>query len=477
MQDNKRSKKQETENIIKDGKKIMRKKDSKIERFKDSKIISAFCILLMLLASTSYASRNDAGENAASFLEVMKGAVPAAMGEAFVAVTDYPMQGMFYNPGQLVYLKRKNILFTHQNLIQDIDYESLMFGIPLNQESVIGVGLDYVDLGKVKRTTIQSFNQGINLGTASGNDLMLSAYYARPITESLGIGAGIKWVREKLDEKAANSVSIDAGLIYKLPIRELTFGVSLRNLGTKLKFYSDKENIPLTLQTGFQYLSPNKRFRVCIDADKVRREEIGLHCGGELMIKEILFLRMGYNSAIDVDNGLTLGFGIKYYNIGFDYAYVPFGDIGRNHRFSGYCEFGKSYKEEETTSFIEKIRERFKKKKRVEIIKEEAKEEKEEVRVIEPRYGPFIGVGESKRDWLDELLPIVFKTQIELAGKDISPANQLAGRYYIYEEETIIKIHLEIDLIDEAGTIIKTLSRDGELNRIIILIQELIKQL
>jgi hypothetical protein len=51
------------------------------------------------------------------------------------------------------------------------------------------------------------------------------------------------------------------------------------------------------------------------------------------------FLRAGYNSnnqfsGLEGLRGLSLGMGLQAGNLGFDYAFVPFGILGEAHRFS-----------------------------------------------------------------------------------------------------------------------------------------------
>jgi hypothetical protein len=55
-------------------------------------------------------------------------------------------------------------------------------------------------------------------------------------------------------------------------------------------------------------------------------------------------LRVGYegrNKDIPGFNWINLGFGFEYLDYKFDYAFVPYGDIGMTHRFSFGIKFGK----------------------------------------------------------------------------------------------------------------------------------------
>jgi hypothetical protein len=56
--------------------------------------------------------------------------------------------------------------------------------------------------------------------------------------------------------------------------------------------------------------------------------------GGEYLIKEVLYLRAGYQTGYD-NRGLSAGAGFVYKEFRIDYAFVPYqSDLGNSHRFS-----------------------------------------------------------------------------------------------------------------------------------------------
>ena len=46
----------------------------------------------------------------------------------------------------------------------------------------------------------------------------------------------------------------------------------------------------------------------------------------------MLSIRAGWDGAAVIDNGLTVGGGVKLKGMNIDYSFVPFGDVGNNHR-------------------------------------------------------------------------------------------------------------------------------------------------
>ena len=72
-----------------------------------------------------------------------------------------------------------------------------------------------------------------------------------------------------------------------------------------------------------------------------------LQMGVEDVVHEFLSLRAGYR-AVYADTqilgltGLSVGLGLQIQNLGIDYAYLPYGDLGTTHRISLNYAFGKT---------------------------------------------------------------------------------------------------------------------------------------
>ncbi len=59
------------------------------------------------------------------------------------------------------------------------------------------------------------------------------------------------------------------------------------------------------------------------------------YCAGvEWWMWDGIALRAGYKTNQDIGQGLTAGLGFKKGKIQFDYAYVPYGDLGDTHKVS-----------------------------------------------------------------------------------------------------------------------------------------------
>jgi hypothetical protein len=294
-------------------------------------------LLLFILPTELAAARG--GSTGATFLELGIGARAAAMGHAMTAWAD-DVYGMHFNPAGIAGARRRQIGFTHNTLVLDLDYNYLAYLHPFRDESAFAISGLYVDLGTIDRYEIVG-GVATPLGKASGHDVALSGTYARQVTEWLDLGLSVKFINESLDRYDAQAVAVDLGARWHPPVPGLTIGLSLLNLGTRLKFVSQQDELPLTLRAGVGYRSDGGRWGLTGDVIYVKNQEIEGAIGAEFwVVPKILALRAGANSAADVASGLSVGAGFLWNDIGVDYAYVPFGDLGDQHLISLAYQFG-----------------------------------------------------------------------------------------------------------------------------------------
>lgn len=293
--------------------------------------------LLTIFSSTLQAGRG--GSTGAAFLELGIGARAAAMGNAMTAWAD-DVYGMHFNPAGIAGGRRRQIGFTHNTLVLDLDYNYLAYLHPLHDEAAFAISGLHVDLGAVDRYEIDG-GRAVPLGKATGHDLALSGTYARQVTDWLDLGLTVKFINSSLDRHNAQAVAVDLGTRWHPPVPGLTLGLSLLNLGTRMKFVARQEELPLTLRAGVGFRSATERWGLAGDVIYVKNQDLEGAIGAEFWaVPNILALRAGANSAADVASGLSVGAGFLWADLGVDYAYVPFGDLGDQHLISLAYQFG-----------------------------------------------------------------------------------------------------------------------------------------
>jgi hypothetical protein len=305
-------------------------------------LISSLALFFILNASFLIPAHavSNAGSTGASFLEVGVGARAGAMGEAYTAWGG-DVYGLYFNPASVARARRQEIGLLHNTLFADLDYSYMGYIYPA-ANGVWGVSATYVDLGDVDRTTLASGQANQIIGRASGSDLAFSLTYARAVTRTLDLGATVKVIHEKLDRFNATAGAVDLGLRWHQPLQGLTIGFAVSNLGSKLQFVRESEELPITLRLGGAYRSPSRLWGVSSDVVWVKDQDVEAKVGGEVWVwPEHLALRVGANSANDISSsGFTAGAGFLWNDLALDYAYVPQDDVDDEHLMSLTYQFG-----------------------------------------------------------------------------------------------------------------------------------------
>lgn len=314
------------------------------------KIILAFAAAFTaqaLCAGAVSAAATYAGTSGAQFLKLGAGSKAGGVAEAYTAAAD-DVYAAYYNPAGLSRMAAPEFAAQHVTYFQDINYEFLAFALPFDKKD-----------GVPRQTLALSiYNLSVNdLETRTGDTLLASglfdasesAYalsYAYRLKKNFGLGATVKYVREKIDTESAGAVAMDAGLYYKpLADKPLDIGFTVRNFGSKLDFGGGKDPLPLGGALGFAY-SFLPGLKADIDFVQYRDTSLILAGGAEYSrdFKHEMSgaLRLGYtthNKDVDGLKGIAAGAGLRYSRLMFDFAWVPFGDLGNTFRYTLSARF------------------------------------------------------------------------------------------------------------------------------------------
>lgn len=290
-------------------------------------LILSFCICNFVV--NAHAAQDGGGANAGITLRFSPSAYAAAMGDAFTA----PARGVaaaYYNPAGLGWTREREISLMYQDVVLDVGQGSLGFASPLGERSAWAVLAQYVDFGTTQRTVV-SGTSGAASGTFTGQDIAVGLSYGARMS-SWGYGATAKVYSSSIDNATATAFAVDMGLRWQSEDGPLSFGATVRNLGTGLKYDGATERLPTTFRLGAGWQAIRKYLLITADLEKVADENWSAHAGAELTLAEMFSLRAGYDGSIELDNGFTAGAGFKTGGFELDYAFIPFGVTGNNHR-------------------------------------------------------------------------------------------------------------------------------------------------
>ncbi|HUU26390.1 MAG TPA: PorV/PorQ family protein [archaeon] len=297
-----------------------------------AKLASAVLAALLLRPISSEAISPDAGTTSLNFLKVDVGARPVALGGAFSAVSD-DASACFWNPAGLTDSRPLELFFMHHRFIADITQSAASFTFDVPRVRM-GVSMNYFSMGELER---RSNNSVLPEGVFTPFDLAIGLSAAYQVKEDLSAGVTARFVHENLDSETAQALLFDLGIKARTMFPGLTAALTVRNLGTQLKYETNGYKAPLIVSLGASYsrMLPWRNSALALSAEIItpNDNDTRFAIGGEYSYKEFLIGRVGYCSGFE-NTDFSCGFGVNYLKLRFDYAFVPYADLGNSHRFS-----------------------------------------------------------------------------------------------------------------------------------------------
>ncbi len=329
---------------------------------KSLKLLNILFVIVLLISFTidSFAgSPNRRGTAAATELLIPIGSAGIGLSGSTLAKVQ-GLDAIHWNPAGLARSYTSyEVMFSNLSYIADIGVHYIAISGNLGDFGVIGASLKTLSFGDIEITTIDK-PEGTGI-SYSPNFMTIGLTFARRMTDRIFFGTNVKMIYESVSRVEATAFAFDLGLQYKAGETGFNFGITLKNLGSKIRFDGpDFErsvqdpnqlpgfpqqplrirtaafDLPTTLELGLSYnynlatdhlLSFNSTFvNNNYSNDDYR-------FGIEYSYNNLLFLRGGYTLSPDVPANLqqiynfTFGAGVQYQisgvEIGVDYAYRP----------------------------------------------------------------------------------------------------------------------------------------------------------
>jgi len=279
---------------------------------------------LIFLGSTSSSFALKPGTTAANFLKIPIGARASSMGGAYTTLCQ-DATSLYWNPAGLASCEEKELFAIYNNWFQDISQG--YFGVVLPRErKSFGFAINYVDLGQMKRTTLE--NPTGTGETFSATGIQVSFGYGWKINPSLQGGASVGVLKDTIGEDEKCAFLFNFGMQSKIN-KNFSLGVAVQNLGENL----GDDPLPLMVRGGFVWMCSSALI-TAVELEMPNDNDALIRAGFEWQITPQFALRAGYHGNQDEGSGITLGFGLRIQKFTFDYAYVPFGDLGNTNRVS-----------------------------------------------------------------------------------------------------------------------------------------------
>ncbi|MEK7274743.1 MAG: PorV/PorQ family protein [Candidatus Desantisbacteria bacterium] len=202
-------------------------------------------LLIILVASTNVVEAKDTGKSRAAFLKVGVGARAAAMGEAFCGLSD-DISAIYWNPAGISQLTQTEIMTTHHSYFQGINNEYLAFVHPNKDATALGVSLSMLGINGIK-----GYDKGNKyVSDFKADDMAISLAYSKMFGQGAAIGAGVKLVKQGLDNKDTTNLVVDLGGLYHTPIHNLVVGAAMQNIGINIIAIKSGERLMTRCRSG-----------------------------------------------------------------------------------------------------------------------------------------------------------------------------------------------------------------------------------
>lgn len=303
------------------------------------------------------------GASGATFTKLWVGARAAAMGGAYTALAE-DITALYWNPAGIARLPGINAGATHTELFAGITQNFIGATMPLSDRYRVGVSLNEVDYGDIRRTTL---TKDANGGNYNANDLAFGVTIAGALTDRFAFGATAKYLRNSILDLSAEGFAFDASSLYQTDFYHMKIGMDLTNLGSDRSFEGNSltllangspENsvqrplathmvtsdfpLPLIFRIGaatdvLQGAVENQALNLAFEFSTHSDGPEVYNLGGEYIWDDMVAVRAGY--AFNEDQlGLGAGAGFRYKSEDFsgtvDYGLNTTKSLGLIHRIS-----------------------------------------------------------------------------------------------------------------------------------------------
>lgn len=298
----------------------------------------ALSAALALCSVAAYAGNKDrSGQAGAAELLINPWAATTGVFGANTA-TVTGVEAMKGNIAGLAFTDKFDIAVSHNTYLKgsNVSILDLGFGIRLGNAGVLGVNAMAVNYGEI---AVTNYNHpyGQEIGTYKPSIFNIQFGFAKEFSHSIHAGVGGTFVSEKITNAGAMGAAFEAGVQYVTGLMDnFHFGVTLRNVGTNMKFTGPGFTFDSETQSGYEIArqTPSQQFEMptylniaaaydfYLDQKKLAKEDDKpkhrltlmagftsnsfnndyIHGGLEYSYRDMVMLRAGYRYEKDIAN-------------------------------------------------------------------------------------------------------------------------------------------------------------------------------
>jgi len=262
-----------------------------------------------------------AGAAGASTLELSRGACAFALGGE-LAGSSASLDAIYYNPSHSVDVRGFGMNVTTFPIGLDIMDNTLLL-VYSKDNLGGGVRISYMDYGDLKGLDEHARGERI----FKANDMIIGFLGGYRLSDKVKLGMEFIYFKEVIDAFTGNSYNVSLGISGNLNGRT-EYGVSLRNVGTGLKFINEASSIPITLALGGRN-KVNDNLNLFGHLRISRDVPFMISLGAEYAYDNIVSFRMGFRSdKAGILSKFSTGIGFVYKRMSLDFGLSGYQNLG-----------------------------------------------------------------------------------------------------------------------------------------------------
>jgi hypothetical protein len=300
--------------------------------------ILAPIVFLMLLFGNTKAAEN--GGYAGAFLKIPVEARPAAMGGAYIGVSD-DAAGQLHNPAGLQSITTNVFTSSYRAMGQDRKLGFLSLSLPTRGESILGFSWLYAGYGSVEGRDNSGYATGEII---SSNEHDFGITFAKRFEPFFAMGTKLNYYHKKHADMSVGSIGIDIGAMFFIDslvpygdmegklITDIKGGVEVKHLAAKYLWETDgtgltpsqTDDFATFIGMGGSCRTIDRKLLLAVDLEliaarypdpaadasfdsRISSTDFIFQAGAEYSFEKKYFLRAGINDGV-----FTAGGGFKY---------------------------------------------------------------------------------------------------------------------------------------------------------------------
>jgi len=312
--------------------------------------------VLFLVCTVSYSQIG--GKYTYQFLNLVTSPRQAALGGKTITIYDDDVNQVNFNPATINIEMDNHLALNYGSYYGEVTYGTASYAYTYDRHlQTFQLGVNYVNYG-----SFDGYDEAGQPTTSfTGSEIALSAGYAYNIPyTTIHIGANAKLISSTLESYNSLGGAIDIGAIFIDERNDVNWGLVIRNIGTQFTTYSEvREKLPLEVILGVSQELEHVPLRWHLTLENLQQWNIAFSnpvrvessldgtsteekvsfvnnalrhviFGVELFPQKSFNLRLGYNFRRAEElrimeqrnfSGVSLGFGLKFNKLKFNYSY------------------------------------------------------------------------------------------------------------------------------------------------------------